>query len=152
MGVSGASGTAERIRTFRIRAGLSKDEVAQSLGLNGAWYEDLERDDDEPASTLTLFQALDLAALLGVRLDEIFAEHGTRATPVELVELPQSIERYAAAEGISIAQLEAQLDWPLEAFMTAPVQTAAELPIAFFQSLASTLGFDWLSLVPGAEL
>ena len=44
---SGASGTAARVRTFRIKAGRSKDEMVQRLGLNPAWYEDIEKNDDE---------------------------------------------------------------------------------------------------------
>jgi len=148
---SRAPGTAECIRAFRIKTGRSKDEMVERLGLNPAWYEDIEKNDDELASTLTLFQALDLAALLGVSLHELFPERDAPATRIELVALPALIETHVAAKGISIVQLEKQTRWPLADFMTAPVQTAAELPLAFFQSLASTLGFDWLSLIPEVE-
>lgn len=148
---SAASGTAERIRTARIRAGRSKDEMVERLGLNGAWYEDLERNDAELASTLTFFQALDLASLLGARLPELFPERSMPATRIELVELPALVEAHLAATGLSIAQLEAQTGWPLEDFMTAPVRTTAELPFVFLLSLASALGVDWASLVPEAD-
>ncbi len=146
-----ASGTAERIRTFRIRAGRSKDDVVQRLGLNPAWYEDLERNDAELASTLTLFQTLDLASLLGVHVHELFPNRGAPASRIDLIDLPALVETHLAARGVSLLQLERHAGWPLEDFMRAPVQSAAELPLAFLQSLAATLGFDWLTLVPEAE-
>jgi transcriptional regulator with XRE-family HTH domain len=145
---SGAGGTAARIRAFRVRAGRSKDEMAQRLALNPAWYEDLEQDDAELASTLNLFQALDLASVLGVELHELFPERPAPTRRVDLVELPDMIEAHLARTGVSLAQLEERAGWPLDAFMTAPVQTAAELPLTFLQSLASELALDWLSLTP----
>ena len=67
----GRVGTAARVRALRIRAGLSRVEMAQLLGLNDAWVADLETRDGELASTLSLFKALELAALLGVPLHEL---------------------------------------------------------------------------------
>lgn len=148
---SEASGTAERIRTFRIRAGRSKNEMVQRLGLNAAWYEDLERNDTELASTLTLFQAIDLASILGVQVHELFPKLDAPESRIDLVELPALIASHLATRGVLIAQLEKDVEWPLENFMVAPVQGAAELPLVFLQSLAAALGFDWLSLVPEAE-
>lgn len=148
---SEAAGAAERLRTFRIRAGRSKEEMVRRLGLNAAWYEDLERNDAELASTLTLFQALDLASLLGVPVHELFSNRSAPASRIDLVDLPALITSHLETAGVSIAQLERDVDCPLEDFMVTPVQCAAELPLAFLQSLAAALGFDWLSLVPEAE-
>jgi transcriptional regulator with XRE-family HTH domain len=38
--------TAARIRGLRIRAGKPQAEMSQLLGLNLAWYSDLEKRDD----------------------------------------------------------------------------------------------------------
>ena len=145
------TGAAGRIRGLRIRAGRSKPEMAERLGLNAAWYEDLEQQDDALAETLTLFQAMELAALLGVRLDALFADGGASGTHVPLLELPERIREHMTREGLSIEALEAQVGGPLGELMDSPLQAAATLPLGSFQSLASALRIDWRSLIPESE-
>ena len=120
----------------------------QSLGLNAAWYDDLEQHDGELVSSLTLFQAMQLASLLGVKLHDFFEGGSPPNQRIALVELPERIKEHLAREGISVEQLEEKVGWELRGFLESPVQTAAEFPIAFFQSLAHNLGLDWLSFVP----
>jgi transcriptional regulator with XRE-family HTH domain len=141
-------GTAARIRGLRIRAGKPKSEIAQSLGLNAAWYDDLEQRDDELVTSLTLFQAMELASLLGVKLHDIFEVHSSPDEHIALVDLPARITQHVAREGITVEQLEEKVGWELRRFLESPVQTAAECPIAFLQALAHGLGLDWLSFVP----
>ena len=144
-------GTAAQIRALRIRAGRSKAEMVERLGLNAAWYEDLEAKDDELPSTLTLFQGMELASLLGVRLDELFSAGGAPAAHIALVELPERIRAHMAREGLSIEEFEERAGWAVSEFLDAPLQAAATLPILFFQSLASVLGIDWHLLIPDSE-
>jgi len=141
-------GTAARIRNFRVRAGKSRAEIAQLLGLNEAWYEDLEQNDEELTATLTLFQAMQLASILGVRLDELLEEAPADGERIALVDLPELINAHAAREGISMEQFEEQVGWEVRDFLDSPVKTAAELPIAFLQAVAARLGINWLSVVP----
>ena len=140
-------GTAARIRALRIRAGKSQAGMAQALGLNDAWYADIETRDDELASTFSLFKAMELAALLGVTLPELL-DAPPVAERIDLIELPDRITAYAAQAGIPLAELEDRLGADLREFIAAPVQSAAELPIAFFQAVAALLGISWLALVP----
>lgn len=144
-------GTAEKIRSARIRAGKSKAEVAERLGLNAAWYDDLERRDEELAATLTIFQAMALAALLGVRLGDLFDDGAPPGPPIAIIDLPARISVHLAGAGLSLAQFEEQVGWELGPFLDAPVQLAAELPIAFLQALAAPLGIHWLSLAPAPD-
>ncbi len=141
-------GTAARIRGLRIRAGKPKGEIAQSLGLNAAWYDDLEQRDDELVSSLTLFQAMELASLLGVKLHDIFEVRSSPDEHIALVDLPARITQHVAKEGITVEQLEEKVGWELRGFLESPVHAAAETPIAFLQALAHGLGLDWLSFVP----
>src|SRR5471032_1305605 len=97
-------GTAAQIRSRRIRAGKSQNEVAQRLGLDAAWYDDLEHRDDELVSTLTLFQATELASILAVRVPDLLSD-GTRPDQrIPLVDLRARINAYLAREGLSIEQ------------------------------------------------
>ncbi len=141
---------ANLLRNFRIRAGKSQAEVAARLQINPAWYADLERHADQLAATLTLFQAIDLAATLGVRLNELVGAQAAVEAHIPVMELPARIAAYLAVQGITALAFEQQLDYPLRDFMRAPLKEAAELPLEFFQRLGSRLGFDWLALVPEA--
>jgi transcriptional regulator with XRE-family HTH domain len=140
-------GIAAQVRSFRVRAGKSASEVAHHVGLNDAWYHDLEQNDEELASTLTLFQAIELASALGARLHDLVGEAAPRAA-VPLMDLPSLIRAHLARAGISLEELEEQVGWDLQELMQAPLKVAAESPIAFFQAVAGHLGIDWLSLVP----
>lgn len=144
--------SAANIRSARIRAGKSRDEVAAHLALNPAWYDDLEQRDGELATTLTLFQGVALAELFGLRLADLFGETLPAGERVALPDLPGRIRAHVAAGGISLDRFEERLGWELGPFLEAPVQLSTELPIAFFQALAAALGLHWLLLVPDAPL
>lgn len=143
-------GIAANIRALRIRAGKSPVEMAKELGLNEAWYGDLEQKDGELASTLSLFQAMELAAALGVRLHEVLGEDIGAVEPIAILTLPERINAYLQHEGMTRQEFEDAVDWELEEFMGSPLKVAAELPLAFLQSLAAALDMNWLSLVPDA--
>ena len=145
-------GTAAQIRGYRVRAGKSAGEVAQHVGVNDAWYQDLERHDDELARTLTLFQAIELASALGVRLPDLLSDGALPDERIALVDLPSRIKAYAARSGISIEQFEKEVGWELGDFMESPIKAAAESPIIFLQAVAEHLGIDWLSLVPDDDV
>jgi transcriptional regulator with XRE-family HTH domain len=144
-------GTAARIRSYRVRAGKSAGELAQQLGLNESWYFDLEHRDEELAATLTLFQAIELAAALGVRLRDLFSDNESREEAIPLLDLPSRIEAHVARNGASIAQFEEEVGWPLGEFLRSPISVAAESPLAFLQAIAEPLGMNWLSFVPDGD-
>ncbi|MEK6593930.1 MAG: helix-turn-helix domain-containing protein [Pseudomonadota bacterium] len=141
-------GTAAQIRSNRIRAGKSQAEVAERLGLNAAWYADLEQRDEELASTLTIFQAMELAAILGMRLGDLLSDGTVPDQHISIVELAERINAHVARAGISIDQFEDQVGWELRAFLDSPFKVACEFPIMFLQATAGHLGINWLSLIP----
>src|SRR4051794_40033373 len=133
-------GIAEKIRAYRVRAGKSAQQVASDLGINDAWYQDLETYDDELASTLTLFQAKHLALLLGVELSELLVENEDAGRKVGLLDLPAIVRKHIEAEDLSIEEFENLVGWELERFLESPVAAAAEMPIAFLRDLSNHLG------------
>lgn len=142
-------GTAARIRNYRVRAGKSAREVARHVGINDAWYGDLEHDDEQLTSSLTLFQAIELASALGVRLHMLLGEDAPPADAGRsLTDLPALIDAHLARNGLSIEKFERTVGWALRDFIDSPLQAAAETPISFLQALTAALGIDWLALVP----
>ncbi|MDB5902834.1 MAG: hypothetical protein JWM26_1712 [Betaproteobacteria bacterium] len=144
-------GIADRTRSFRVRAGRSKLELAERLGLNAAWVDDLEHDDDALVSTLTFFQALDLAAVLGVGLHELVTDAPPPVERIPLVELPERIHDHITREGTSLESFEDQLGWALRDFLESPLTATAELPLEFLQALSAQLGIEWLALIPADD-
>src|SRR5205085_7022606 len=124
-------GIAARIRYHRVRAGKSPTDVATQLGLNDAWYHDLEHHDGELAATLTLFQAIELAYALGTQLHTLLGEPSTSEERLALTELPPRIRTHLASTGLTIEQFEEQLGWELRDFLESPTKVAAESPIIF---------------------
>jgi transcriptional regulator with XRE-family HTH domain len=145
--IPGSVGTAARIRSLRVRAGRSQAATAEALGLNGAWYDDLEHRDGELERTLTLFQVSQLASLFGVTVPDLFgcSPPGQR---VELIDVPSRIETHVAHHHLRLEDFERVVGWELSDFMRSPVQTAAESPVGFLQAIARSLDIEWLSLVP----
>lgn len=144
-------GTAARIRAYRIRAGKTQADLAKSLDLDIAWYADLESRDDELPATLTMFKARELASVLGVQLHELVDAPPITGEGIPLIELPDHILAYAKHAGISIEQLEEQIGWELRNFIAHPIQGATEMPIRFFQAVATLLEMNWVLLVPGVS-
>jgi hypothetical protein len=141
-------GTAAQIRAFRVRAGKTKAELVERLGLNAAWYEDLEQHDDELACTLTLFQAMELASAVGVSLRDLVPGSPAPGELIPLMELPARIRDRISRDGVSIEQFEDRVGCELKQFLDSPLQLAAELPLAALQAIATHLDINWLALVP----
>jgi transcriptional regulator with XRE-family HTH domain len=144
-------GPAARLRALRIRAGLSRGDVARQLAINDAWYADLEAHDGELASTLSLFKVLELATLLRVPLHEVMGESPVAGKRFALPDLPQLVRAHARQQRISIEELQARVGPELRAVLDHPIQAASDLPLGFFQALAKELGINWLALAPQEE-
>jgi transcriptional regulator with XRE-family HTH domain len=141
-------GIATQIRNYRVRAGRSREEVAGHLGINNAWYDDLERYDEELTSTLTLFQATALASFLGVGLSELVSGSDQAHEAFSIMDLPSRIRSHLEQNGISVEQFEEELGWDIREFLESPLKVAAESPIMFLQGVSEALGIDWLAMVP----
>lgn len=144
-------GIAAILRSQRIRAGKSQADLAAELQLNPAWIQDLERRDGELAATLSLFQAMELAAAVGTDLRTLFEEEATIGPHVSIIELPGLIRTLLEREGRTVADLEDELGWEIAPLLEAPLQVATEMPLAFLQAMAACLGIPWLALVAEDE-
>src|SRR5882757_6878729 len=67
-------GIADRIGALRLESGRSELELANELGLTVDGYCDLEQQDSELESVLSIAQALKLARLLGTNLLGLLGE------------------------------------------------------------------------------
>jgi transcriptional regulator with XRE-family HTH domain len=138
---------AATLRSHRIRAGKSQADLAAEVHLNPAWVHDLERHDGELAATLSLFQAMELAAAVGTDLRTLFAEEAPAGPHVSIIEVPGLIRALLEREGRMVADLEAELGWEIAPLLEAPLQAATDMPLAFLQAVAARLAIPWLALI-----
>ena len=140
-------GIAATLRSHRIRAGKSQEDIAEELRLNPAWVQDLERRDDELAATLSLFQAMELAAAVGADLRTLFADTTPTGAHVSIIELPGLVRAHLTREGITVEDFSDELGWDVAPLLEAPLQAATEMPLAFLQEVTARLGVPWLALI-----
>jgi hypothetical protein len=141
-------GIAAQLRNYRVRAGKSRKEVTEHLRLNDAWYGDLEKYDEELTSTLTLFQAMELASFLGLGLRELVGGSDAPDEIISIVDLPSRIRSHIEQEGISVEEMENDVGWDIRDFLESPLKVAAESPISFLQAISEALGMNWVAMVP----
>lgn len=140
-------GVAATLRSHRIRVGKSREDLAAALQLNPAWVQDLERSDDELAATLSLFQAMELAAAVGTDLRTLFADDTPVEPHVSIIELPGLVRALLADEGVTVEGFSDELGWDIAPLLETPLQAATDMPLAFLQEVAVRLGISWLSLI-----
>jgi len=143
------SSPSERIREARERLGLSPHAVAQGAGLNYDWYFDVEHDDGEVTSNLSLDSLIAIAAALWL-------------TPLGILEgpdFPQPAERVSLAELAELAMRRMEeTELPLEAFSErvgwemAPVFADPEsirgYTVDALRDICREVGVDWHAAIP----
>jgi transcriptional regulator with XRE-family HTH domain len=141
-------GTAERIRAARLRSGRSEHELATALGLTIHAYCDLEQDDEELESSVSIAQAVKLANLLQ---SDLLTLMGESEIPVKM-----SISRVRSALNAQLGKsaeakelMEDTLNWDLGPFLEGSNEWATVYTIDFVKHLATAIEIDWQVLLAG---
>ena len=112
---------AERIKSARIRTGLSAGDAAAELGLTIASYDDLEMHDDEVFMTVTLSEVGILARLLETTPCEIVVPEGARIPePVAMSVLLAAVNREIEASGETIDAFENRIEFDVASALQRP--------------------------------
>ena len=141
-------GTAERIQTLRLKSSRTEQELARELNLTLQSYRDLEQQDEEIESALSIAQALKLAQLLDTDLLTLLGE-----TEIP-VKLPISRVRSALNEQLGNSAeakelMEDTLDWDLGPFLQGSAEWTTVYSIEFVRKLALAIEVDWQVLLAG---
>ena len=144
--------TARLIRERRKKLLLSEVTLAEELAISVAAFGDLEQQEDELATCVTLEQATRLASRLGIALLELLSEHELAASMPSPAEVARRVALHLSITGSSIGALEEAVGWELQAFLSEPFYIGRRLPIMFYQALAGALNVPPLSLVPSLHV
>jgi transcriptional regulator with XRE-family HTH domain len=142
------STTADRIHEARLRSGHSEQELASALGLTVHSYRDLELHDDELESSVSIAQAVKLAALLQSDLLTLIGETEIPVKmPIARVRSALSAQLGKSAEAKEL--MEDTLNWDLGPFLDGAEEWTTVYTIDFVKQLATTIEVDWQVLLAG---
>ncbi len=128
--------------------GLASGDVADQIGINEAWYSDLEDQAGEMESSLDLAQIHKLAVVLETTPYYLIlgGNPDAEVRPMTFQDLKTQIEMHMTVNGVSREQMEELTGWELTGFLHNP-QEGWNHYIAFFQDICRVLDLDWRGLL-----
>ena len=139
---------ASRFREIRERAGLTRDEVANTLLISGPSVWDIETHDDELSSCYSPRQVQKLCQVLRVRPTELLGIE-TTGSPISATELVRLIHEQCRSRGVTLEQFEDAVGWRLSACIEPPEHLLEDITIDGLQWLCRELGLDWQRVILG---
>jgi len=141
----------ENIRAARVRAGLEPEDVARAVGLNKAWYHDVEARDDEVTGNISLGTLIAIARRQGTTAVELLEGPVTHAgrskrSSADLVALAQA---RIAAERLTEEAYGDRIGWDMAPVFANP-EHVWEYPFDMLEALCHDLGVDWKQFLDGA--
>ena len=159
----------DRLKALRVKAGLEPENLADQIGINAIWYDDLENGEVDMDDTLDLDQIRKLSLLLGVGMSHLVVGHPLPpgVKPLSFLELARHLKR-KLAEGVDTeagagnmsgaADYQANLDaleetvgWSLDAFLKSPNMEGWGQRMPFFKDVCGSQYLDWMGILAYCE-
>lgn len=137
------------IQSARERAGRTRQDIAESIGLSLEEYCDIEDHPDE-LKDYTPETIASLLSLLGLSWREILRSPGadeSNVVSLAYVELSDMVRDKCARDNISVADFEEQAGWDVHVYLEAPSAIPSVCPLASIIDVARVLSVDWRRLV-----
>ena len=141
-------GIADRIGALRLESGRSELELANELGLTVDGYCDLEQQDTELESVLSIAQALKLAKLLGTNVLALLGEP-EQPSKVPISRVSTALAAHLGSSAEAKEALEDEIDWDLGPFLEGADEWRSVYTIEFIKKLAAAIEVDWQILLAG---
>jgi len=134
----------ERIQEARERAGLTAQEVASAAGLSVNWYLDVEHDDGEVTSNLSLAHLGIIARTLGLSPLEIIEPASTPLPGPSLLlsELAARAQAKMKAENLSVEDYSECVGWEMAPVFANPAHLR-EYTFDALVHVCTNVGVDW---------
>jgi transcriptional regulator with XRE-family HTH domain len=141
-------GVADRIGALRLESGRSELELAKELGLTVDGYCDLEQQDLELESVLSIAQALKLAQLLGSNVLGLLGE-AEQPLKVPIARVRSALAAHLGSSAEAKEAMEDELDWDLGPFLEGRDEWLSVYTIEFIKKLAIAIEVDWQVILAG---
>ena len=143
-------GIADRIGALRLESGRSELELANELGLTVDGYCDLEQQDSELESVLSIAQALKLAQLLGTNLLGLLGE-AEQPLKVPIARVRSALAAHLGSSAEAREALEDEIDWDVGPFLEGSGEWMSVYTIEFIKKLAMAIEVDWQIVLAGCN-
>jgi transcriptional regulator with XRE-family HTH domain len=143
-------GTADRIGALRLESGRSELELAKELGLTVDGYCDLEQQDSEFESALSIAQALKLAQLFGTNVLGLLGEPEP-PLKVPIARVRSALAAHLGSSAEAKEAMEDELDWDLGPFLEGREGWLSVYTIEFIKKLAIAIEVDWQVVLAGSK-
>ena len=144
-------GIADRIGALRLESGRSELELANQLGLTVDGYCDLEQQDSELESVLSIEQALKLAKLLGTNMLGLLGE-AEQPSKVPIARVRSALAAHLGNSAEAKEALEDQIDWDLGPFLEGSDGWMSVYTIEFIKKLSIAIEVDWQVVLAGISV
>jgi hypothetical protein len=122
--------------------------LANELGLTVDGYCDLEQQDLELESVLSIAQALKLAELLGTNVLGLLGE-AEQPTKVPIARVRSALVAHLKSSAEAKQALEDEIDWDLGPFLEGTDGWMSVYTIEFIKKLAIAIDVDWRVVLAG---
>jgi transcriptional regulator with XRE-family HTH domain len=141
-----------RLKSLREKAGLLPQNLADEIGINGTWFDELEAVEGALEESLDLEQIRKLALLLGVGLSILLTGSPLPpdTQPLSFKDLARHLRRRLESE-TSLDVLEDKAGWELAGFLKRPDPEGWGQRVGFFRDVCAALGLDWLGILAYGE-
>jgi len=139
-----------RLRSARERLELTPQEVASAAGINLPSYFDLEEQEGELYSALSLGELRALCHKLRIKPAHLFREESDPSVAEEAIDfsrLAERINRYLIENDQSQATFESKVGWYLGGFLSSP-EIASEWNVDCLRDICQELQIDWIRALP----
>jgi hypothetical protein len=140
-------GHSQIIREARERLGIDQWDAADYVGINVAWYFDLEGIDDELTMTISLAEFSRLCGLLHLIPFEVLGGE----MPTQRIgpnELCAGILDYCGRHDWSTDDFGEHVGWDVESFMAAPLTELPKWGLDCLKDVCAPLGYNWIEAIP----
>ena len=138
-----------RLKRLREARGLDPHQLANEIGINSAWYYDLESGGEDWSEEISIQGLRKLARALDVSPSSLLrTEDEVLPTPPELVErLRKQLENL----GVSSVAFSERIGWDVTPLFEDP-RRVGELNAAGLKAICAELGLDWLVVVDEMQM
>ena len=122
--------------------------MANELGLTVDGYCDLEQQDSELESVLSIAQALKLANLLGTNVLGLLGE-AEQPLKVPIARVRSALAAHLGSSAEAKEALEDEIDWNVGPFLEGSDEWMSVYTIEFIKKLAMAIQVDWQIVLAG---
>lgn len=140
----------EQLRAARVAKGLERRDLAARTGISPSAWVDLEMDDGELLTGMTLADAGSVLRALELDPLTFFPPPAGSATMRTFADLARAVREHLGRKRLSVHEFGESVGWDVGYMLEIPSRFR-ELPLKALIDLAKPLGLDWRPLVTSTE-